>query len=98
MAGKRLLSVDFEVFGKVQGVFFRKSAQEQGQALGLKGWCMNTRDGTVKGSMEGEEDKIEEMKNWLRFKGSPASRIDKAEFKNEKEIQQYSYSSFSVKR
>lgn len=97
-SGAKLLAVDFEVFGKVQGVFFRKFTQEQGTALGLRGWCMNTEEGTVKGSIEGEADKVEEMKTWLRTKGSPASRIDKAEFKNEKEIQEYNYPSFTVRR
>ncbi|KAL0268202.1 UNVERIFIED_CONTAM: hypothetical protein PYX00_010232 [Menopon gallinae] len=96
--GAKLLAVDFEIYGKVQGVFFRKHTQEKGTALGLRGWCMNTEEGTVRGSMEGEADKVEEMKTWLRTKGSPASRIDKAEFKNEKEIQDFNYDGFTVRR
>ncbi|XP_039430524.2 acylphosphatase-2 [Culex pipiens pallens] len=97
MAGK-LLACDFEVFGIVQGVFFRKYTQKQATSLGLKGWCMNTRDGTVKGQMEGEAKPINEMKYWLQNKGSPTSRIDKAVFGELKEITKYSYNDFGIKR
>lgn len=36
-------------------------------------------------------------KEWLQKTGSPSSRIDKAEFKNEKEIEDYSFKSFSIR-
>ena len=32
----------FEVFGKVQGVFFRKHTQAEAQKLHLVGWVKNT--------------------------------------------------------
>ncbi|XP_012230323.1 acylphosphatase-1-like [Linepithema humile] len=94
----KTLAVDFEVFGIVQGVFFRKYTQKRGQELGLKGWCMNTPNGTVVGRLEGEKAKIDEMKQWLRHTGSPQSRIDKAEFRNEKEISQSSLSGFEIRK
>lgn len=98
MSNKNFMSVDFEVFGKVQGVYFRKRTQEQGNVLGLKGWCMNTDKGTVVGNMQGTPDKILRMKNWLKFKGSPKSRIDRAEFTNEQVIPRVSYSEFTIKK
>ncbi|XP_011874450.1 PREDICTED: acylphosphatase-1-like isoform X5 [Vollenhovia emeryi] len=94
----RMLALDFEVFGVVQGVFFRKYTQKRGKELGLKGWCMNTPNGTVVGHLEGEKGQIEEMKEWLRRTGSPQSRIDKAEFRNEKEISQLSFSNFEIRK
>ncbi|XP_058818979.1 acylphosphatase-2 [Topomyia yanbarensis] len=97
MASK-LCACDFEVFGIVQGVFFRKYTQKQATSLGLHGWCMNTRDGTVKGQMEGEERNINEMKHWLQTKGSPSSRIDKAVFSEMREIHKYSFSDFGIRR
>ncbi|KAM0728273.1 Acylphosphatase-1 [Formica fusca] len=94
----RMFAVDFEVFGVVQGVFFRKYTQKRGKELGLKGWCMNTSNGTVVGRLEGEKSQVEEMKQWLRHTGSPQSRIDKAEFRNEKEISQPSFSNFEIRK
>ncbi|KRZ76707.1 Protein roller-3 [Trichinella papuae] len=95
---KSLLSVDFEVFGKVQGVFFRKCTVEKAKDLGLVGWCQNTKTGTVVGQVEGPKNEVNEMKIWLENVGSPSSRIDKAVFKNEKEISTLNFNSFDVKR
>ncbi|OAD60604.1 Acylphosphatase-1 [Eufriesea mexicana] len=94
----KLVGVDFEVFGRVQGVFFRKYTQKRGTELGLKGWCMNTDKGTVVGRLEGEKSKVEEMKNWLRTTGSPESAIDEAVFKNEKEISESTFTTFEIKK
>ncbi|XP_037799379.1 uncharacterized protein LOC119594390 isoform X1 [Penaeus monodon] len=57
-AASDLLALDFEVFGTVQGVFFRKYTHDQGVKLGLRGWCMNTYHGTVVGQLEGPRDKV----------------------------------------
>ncbi|XP_029052140.1 acylphosphatase-1-like [Osmia bicornis bicornis] len=94
----KLVGVDFEVYGRVQGVFFRKYTQKRGEELGLKGWCMNTNNGTVVGRIEGEKDKVEQMKHWLQYTGSPQSAVDKAEFRNEKEISAPSFSNFTIKK
>ncbi|XP_050530210.1 acylphosphatase-2-like, partial [Daktulosphaira vitifoliae] len=90
-----LLSVDFEIFGTVQKVSFRKYTREQGKLLGLRGWCKNTPVGTVIGTIEGPPKQIDKMKNWLQTVGSPASRIVKAEFKNEKSLNDYKYNTFT---
>ncbi|XP_015114109.1 acylphosphatase-2 [Diachasma alloeum] len=94
----KLVGVDFEVFGRVQGVFFRKYTQKKAEELSLKGWCMNTDQSTVTGRVEGEKSKVEMMKDWLRKTGSPQSAIDKAEFKNEQEITEISFPNFSIRR
>uniref|UniRef100_A0A336MHT4 Acylphosphatase n=1 Tax=Culicoides sonorensis TaxID=179676 RepID=A0A336MHT4_CULSO len=94
----KLVACDFEVFGIVQGVFFRKHTEKQAKALGVRGWCMNTRDGTVKGQLEGEQKPVDEMKIWLQTKGSPTSRIDKAVFSEMKEIENYTFNGFGIKR
>ncbi|KAL1500757.1 hypothetical protein ABEB36_006203 [Hypothenemus hampei] len=92
-----LVSLDFEVFGLVQGVFFRKYTERQARRLQLRGWCMNTDEGTVKGVLEGTPTKVDEMKHWLRKIGSPQSKIDKTVFTGERNITEFTYDTFSVK-
>jgi len=94
----RLKTIDFEVFGRVQKVFFRKCTQEQGKQLGLKGWCQNTQQGTVVGTVQGSPENVDQMKTWLEKVGSPASHIDKVEFKNEKDIGDYTFTDFEIIR
>lgn len=93
-----LLTVEFEVFGTVQKVFFRKCTQEQGKRLGLRGWCQNTPKGTVIGALQGPPEKISEMRTWLTQVGSPSSKIEKVEFKNEKPIDDYTFTDFEIIR
>lgn len=95
---KKIISVDFEVFGKVQGVFFRKYTQKEATKLNLSGWCMNTLQGTVQGILQGNEESTKKMKHWLTKTGSPKSRIDKAEFNNEKEIEKLNFNSFDIRK
>ena len=97
-SSSRLLSFDYEIFGKVQGVFFRKCTAEEGKKLKLVGWVMNTEKGTVVGQAQGPEDKIKKLKEWLKKTGSPKSRIDKAEFKNEKEVTKLEFTAFDVRK
>lgn len=97
MASPKLVSLEFEVFGRVQGVFFRKYTQKQSKELGLRGWCMNTPKGTVLGQLEGEQQQVEKMKEWLQHTGSPESQIDRAEFRNTKEIDSFSFTSFDIR-
>ena len=95
---KKLIGVDYEVFGKVQGVFFRKYTQQEATKLKLVGWVMNTEKGTVTGQMQGAEDAIRKMKEWLKKTGSPKSKIDRAEFKNEKQLDSLEFKSFEVRK
>ncbi|KAI5702050.1 hypothetical protein M8J75_016075 [Diaphorina citri] len=94
-----ITSVEFEVFGKVQGVFFRKYTQSKANELGLKGWCQNTPTGTVIGVIEGPPAAVAEMKHWLETTGSPSSRIDRVDFKDlSTTLSYYSYSDFSIRK
>ena len=67
--------------------------------MGLRGWIMNTANRTVKGELEGSEEKIYLMKKWLQTTGSPSSRIDKAVFTNENTVDKYSFQEgFEIRR
>ena len=46
--------LEYEVFGEVQGVFFRKYTKKEADKLKLTGWVMNTEKGTVVGVADGQ--------------------------------------------
>ena len=48
-----MIRLKYEVFGKVQGVFFRKYTKKEADKLSLVGWVMNTDRKTVIGVAEG---------------------------------------------
>ena len=93
----KLFRVEFEVFGRVQGVFFRKYTRDKAKELTTRGWCRNTSHDTVQGILEGDREKIDKMKNWLEKTGSPDSKIEKVVFK-ETPITEYSFSDFEIRR
>uniref|UniRef100_A0A8C2YE42 acylphosphatase n=2 Tax=Coturnix japonica TaxID=93934 RepID=A0A8C2YE42_COTJA len=96
-ASGALKSVDYEVFGRVQGVCFRMYTEAEAKKLGVVGWVKNTSQGTVTGQVQGPEDKVNTMKSWLSKVGSPSSRIDRTDFSNEKEISKLDFSGFSTR-
>lgn len=53
------------VSGKVQGVYYRQSTQEEADRLDLDGWVRNLDDGRVEVLLEGEEDAVRELARWL---------------------------------
>lgn len=62
------------ISGKVQGVFFRASAEDEARSRGLAGWVRNTPDGQVEGVFEGERAAVEAMIAWCH-RGPPAARV-----------------------
>ncbi|XP_049321405.1 acylphosphatase-2 isoform X1 [Astyanax mexicanus] len=80
-----------------KGVCFRMYTEDQGKKLGVNGWVKNTRQGTVIGQVQGPRDKVDEMKHWLRHVGSPSSRIDRAEFSNERDISKLEIRGFGTR-
>lgn len=61
-----LVRMDVIVLGKVQGVFFRASAMEEAQRLGLRGFVRNLPDGTVEAAVEGERSQVAQFVEWCR--------------------------------
>ncbi|XP_029414476.1 acylphosphatase-2 isoform X3 [Nannospalax galili] len=67
MAGP-LKSVDYEVFGRVQGVCFRMYTEGEAKKIGVVGWVKNTSKGTVTGQVQGPEEKVNSMSRTGNFK------------------------------
>jgi acylphosphatase len=56
-------------------VWFRETTRTRAQELGITGSAVNLPDGTVEVIACGEEDALDELRNWL-WTGSPMSRVD----------------------
>lgn len=54
------------ISGKVQGVFFRASTQQQAIELGLTGYARNLIDGDVEVVACGGHDSVEKLVDWLK--------------------------------
>ncbi|MFV8835634.1 acylphosphatase [Aquisalimonas sp.] len=63
------------VSGRVQGVFFRGSAQEEARRLGLRGYAMNLPDGRVQLLVSGPDAELEAFQAWVA-QGPPNARVD----------------------
>lgn len=68
----------FTVFGRVQGVGFRYSAQHRARAIGLTGWVQNLPDGSVAALAEGSGEQVAEFREWLGH-GPTFARVDRLE-------------------
>ena len=66
------------VSGRVQGVFYRASAQQRARAAGIAGHARNLPDGRVEVFACGEEQAVLEFVAWLWVGPSAAKVIDVA--------------------
>ncbi len=61
------------VEGRVQGVFFRDSTEQEAERQGVSGWVTNRDDGAVEAVFEGDAGAVESMVEWCRSGPSSAS-------------------------
>ena len=66
------------VAGRVQGVFYRASAQQKAHELSVYGYAKNLVDGRVEVLAIGEFDSVEALVKWL-WQGSPTSHVTHVE-------------------
>jgi acylphosphatase len=66
------------ISGRVQGVWYRGSAQNAAQALGLTGWVRNLPTGQVEAFTEGPREKIESLIAWCR-RGPQLAEVESVE-------------------
>ncbi len=62
MPGKCL---NIKISGRVQGVFFRASTQQQAIELGITGHAINLPDGRVEVLACGDDNQLEKFTKWL---------------------------------
>ncbi len=58
------MHLKIHILGKVQGVWYRKSTQDQARKLGIFGFVQNEPDGSVYAEVEGPSQKIEAFLSW----------------------------------
>ncbi|MEX1056530.1 MAG: acylphosphatase [Natronospirillum sp.] len=63
------------ISGQVQGVFYRASALEAAQRIGVTGLVRNCRDGRVEVIAEGKEPALQAMLEWCR-QGPPLAQVE----------------------
>lgn len=70
--------LQISVYGKVQGVFFRASTKAVADALSIKGFALNQKDGSVYIEAEGDEFSLEELLDFCN-KGPENAIVEKVE-------------------
>jgi acylphosphatase len=70
-----LSKIRLQIFGRVQGVFYRQSAQETAKSLNLKGWVKNLPDGSVLLEAEGEREGLTSLIAWCK-QGPSRARVE----------------------
>jgi acylphosphatase len=71
------------VHGRVQGVFFRDTAQRLADQRGVAGWARNNPDGTFEAVFEGEPAAVERLVAFCR-EGPRGAEVERVEVFEEK--------------
>ncbi len=65
-----------QIYGVVQGVWFRASTKGEADRLGVVGWVKNMPDGSVLTLVQAEEDVLLQMVRWCQ-RGPMGARVDR---------------------
>lgn len=57
--------IHFFVEGKVQRVFFRETTRKVAESCNVTGWVRNLPDGRVEGVIEGEEEAVKQVEDFI---------------------------------
>ena len=68
--------LNIKVYGLVQGVFFRSTAQKEAQNLNLTGFARNEDDGSVYIEAEGAKEDLDKFIEWCNV-GPPIAQVEK---------------------
>jgi acylphosphatase len=67
--------VRLHISGRVQGVFYRQSAQEMAKSLNINGWVKNLTDASVLIEAEGSPENIKAFIAWCEH-GPPRAHVE----------------------
>ena len=70
--------LELRIQGRVQGVFYRVSAQQKAQQLALTGWVKNSFGGSVELVAEGSRQSCQALLEYCR-QGPPGAQVDDVE-------------------
>lgn len=94
MVAGETIHFEVHVSGKVQGVWYRKSAQVEAERLGLRGTVENLPDGSVLVHAEGPQAALDSLVAWCK-KGPPLAKVAQVEVFRRPLVE---YPDFSVRR
>jgi len=75
-----MLTLSITITGKVQGVWYRQSAKEQAQQLGITGRVRNEPDGSVHIIACGTKEQLDQFIIWCK-QGPPKAIVTNIDFK-----------------
>jgi len=87
-------TVHLLIKGKVQGVYYRASAREEAQALGLTGWVRNTPEGDVEAVASGDQVSIDKFIAWCH-RGPRQSKVVSVEVS---QLPEEGFEGFAIRR
>ncbi len=82
------------ISGRVQGIWYRASARDRAEALGLTGWVRNQPGGSVELVAEGNGEALDRLFCWCR-EGPPLAQVSRVE--QERSAATGEFSSFDVR-
>ena len=68
-------TIRLTIKGKVQGVFYRATAKDVADQLGIKGWVKNLPDKNVEIRATASEELLQKFMDWCK-QGPPKARVD----------------------
>ena len=75
---RRTIARLLRIHGRVQGVWYRASAQAEASRLGLVGWVRNRSDGSVEALAIGPHMAVEAFIAWAH-QGPPKAQVSRVE-------------------
>ncbi len=82
-------TVQLNITGRVQGVYFRAYTQKQAVKLGITGYVRNQPDGSVEVIASAEEKKLEHFISWCH-RGPIMAKVRQVEIKEPSSAEKFS--------